>query len=161
MLTKLPPQILLCEPADHQSAGLDYESVNMGLLHGLRITVSLGAITGNDAVFKLYGGATSGTKTTAIPFKYRKSSADFKATGNDQYDALSAEVVAGTGLVLADATAWDHRQIVIDVESIDMPAGLPWLTVEVDDGSASGLLMSAVGQPFPRYTANNMPTVVA
>ena len=150
----------LAEPADWQSAGVDLRSVNMGLLHSFCALIQLGAITGNDTVIKAYGGATSGAKTTAIAFKYRLSGADQGSAGDDQFGDLSAAVVAATGLVFTDSGDYNLRTIAIEIDSDEMPAGLPWLTIEIDDGSASALLLSAQGIGVPRYKANDVITVV-
>jgi hypothetical protein len=152
--------INLLEPKDHQAGATDCDSVNMGLLRKLDIIIQLGAITGNDAVFKLYSGATAGTKTTEMAFKYRKSTVDFGSASADVFGARAAIAAGATGLTLATATDWDHRVIHIEVMSDQMPEGHDWLTVETDDGSASVLLMSAVGIGWPRYGSDTPPTAL-
>ena len=57
-----------------------------------------GAITGNDPVIKLYSGATAGTKTTELAWKYRKSSADTPAASADVFGARTSVAAGGTGL---------------------------------------------------------------
>src|SRR5687767_14957945 len=113
MLPAIQP-INLLEPADYQAGATDLKSVNMGLLRKLDILIQLGAITGNDAVFKLYSGATVGAKTTEQPFEYRVSGADFGAAGADIFGARAAIAAGATGLTLATATAWDHRVLWIE-----------------------------------------------
>ena len=152
--------IPLLEPADWQSAGSDLDSVNMGLLHSLCAIIQLGAITGNDTVIKVYSGASAGTKTTAFAFRYRLSGADQGAAGADQFGDLQAAVVAATGLVFTDAANYSERLIAIEIDSDQLPDGEPWLTIEIDDGSASVLLLSAVGIGVPRHSANDVPTVI-
>ena len=155
------PQIInLLEPADYQAGSTDMRSVDMGKLHRLKISISLGAITGNDAVFKLYAGATQGTKTTELSWYYRVSQADFGATSSDVFGARTAVAAGATGLTLATASSWDHRIITIDVDSQSMPDGKNWLTVETDDGSASVLLMCAIGEGWPRYEGTTHVTAV-
>lgn len=150
----------LLEPADWQSAGSDLDSVNMGLLSHFMAVLQFGAITGNDTVIKAYSGASAGTKTTALIFKYRLSGADQGAAGADQFGDATAIAVAATGLVFTDAANYSDRIIAIEFDAIDMPAGEPWLTIEVDDGSASGLLMSALGIGVPAFRGNDVPTVI-
>ncbi len=152
--------IPLLEPADWQSAGSDLDSVNMGLLHSICAVLQFGAITGNDTVIKAYSGASAGTKTTALAFKYRLSGADQGAAGADQFGDLSAAVVAATGLVFTDAANYSDRLVAIEIDSDEMTVDEPWLTIEVDDGSASGLLMSALGIGVPRYRGNDVYTVI-
>jgi len=55
--------IPLLSPADYQSAGSDLDSINMGLLHKVKLVLKCGAITGNDTLVQLYAGATAGAKT--------------------------------------------------------------------------------------------------
>jgi hypothetical protein len=155
------PQIInLLEPKDYQAGSQDMDSVNMGKLHRLKICVQLGAITGEDPVFKLYAGATAGAKTTEMAFKYRLSGADFAVASADVFGARTAIAAGGTGLTLNPVANYDHRVITIDVQSDEMPDGRPWLTVETDDGSASVLLMSALGVAWPREVGDTHKTAL-
>ena len=152
--------INLMEPADYQAGATDMDSVHMGKLHKLKIVIQLGAITGEDPVFKLYAGATAGTKTTEQPFSYRRTTIDWKTASADVFGARTAVAIGGTGLTLNPVANYDHRMIEIDVMSDSMPDGKPWLTVETDDGSASVLLMSAIGIGYPRYAGDTHTTAV-
>lgn len=155
------PQIInMLEPKDYQAGSQDMDSVNMSKLHKLKIAIQLGAITGEDPVFKLYAGATAGTKTTELPFKYRVSGADFNAASADVFGARTAIAAGGTGLTLNPVASYDHRVIEIDVMADQMPEGKPWLTVETDDGSASALLMNALGIGWPRYSGDTHSTAL-
>jgi hypothetical protein len=155
------PQIInLLEPADYQAGATDMDSVHMGKLNRIKIVISLGAITGEDPVFKLFAGATAGTKTTELPFKYRVSGADFKVTAADVFGARAAIAIGAVGLTLNPVASYDHRVITIDVMSDELPDGKPWLTVETDDGSASVLLMAAVGIGWPRFVGDTHTTAV-
>ena len=151
--------VSMIEPADNQAGAIDSESINMGLLESVALVYSTGAITGNDSVIKLYSGATAGTKTTEIGFRYRLSGADYKAANNDQFGTLTTIAAGGTGLTMA-AASYDHRVVVIEVDSRNMPDGEPWLTVDYDDGSASVLLSSMIAIGKPRYPGNTQPTIV-
>jgi hypothetical protein len=152
--------INLLEPKDYQAGAQDMDSVHMGKLHRLTIAIQLGVITGEDPVFKLYAGATAGTKTTELPFSYRVSGADFGVTAADVFGARTAVAIGGTGLTLNPVANYDHRVIQIDVMSDQMPDGKPWLTVETDDGSASVLLMSALGIGWPRNLGDTHMTAL-
>lgn len=160
MFTAAPQIINLLEPADYQAGSQDFDSVHMGKLHKLLIAITLGTVTGNDAVFKLYAGATAGTKTTEIGFKYRKSAADFNATLADTFGSRTSIAAGATGLTLSTASDWDHRIILIEIDSDQMPDGKPWLTVESDDGSASVLLMAAIGVGWPRDAGDTHRTAL-
>lgn len=155
------PQIInLLEPKDYQAGAQDMDSVNMALLNRLKVVIQLGAITGEDPVFKLYSGATAGTKTTELGFKYRVSGADFGAASADVFGARTAIAAGASGLTLNPVASYDHRVIEIDIEADQMPEGEPWLTVETDDGSASALLMSALGIGWPRYSGDTHSTAL-
>jgi hypothetical protein len=153
--------IPLLEPADYQAGSQDLDSINMGLLSKVIVLIQLGAITGNDAVFKLYSGATAGAKTTEIGFKYRKSGADSGNASADVFGARTAIAAGATGLTLGTASDWDHRTIEIEVLADQLGAeSHDWLTVETDDGSASALFMSAIAIGFPRYDGETHTTAL-
>ncbi len=160
MLSEENVIVQMIEPADNQAGGIDSESINMGHLNSVTILRLGGAITGDGEVIKFYAGASSGTKTTEVPFHYRLSGADFKASNNDQFGARTAIAAGGSGLTMT-AAAYDHRVVEMEVLASDMPDGEPWLTIDYDDGSASGLLTAFVAIGEPRYEGLNSPTVVA
>lgn len=145
----------LIESKDYGSAGVDSDSVNMGRLHHLSALFTFGAITGNS-ILKVYSGATAGAKTTALAFKYRVTGADYKAAASDQYGAHTS--VAATGLTLT-AASFDHREIVIGIDSDQMTDGEKWLTFEID-ATATVMLAAAVGVGWPRYPGAAIPTVL-
>lgn len=150
----------LAEPEDYQSAGVDLASINMGKVYRAAIVIQLGSITGNDTAIKAYSGAAAATKTTALAFRYRLSGADQGAAGADLFGDFTT-VVAATGLVFTDSGDYNDRTIVIEVDSAEMTADEPFLTVEIDDGSASALLLSAFAICEPRYAADDPPTVLS
>lgn len=145
----------LIEAKDYGSAGIDTDSVNMGRMHGLTAVFEFGAITGNS-VLKVYSGASAGTKTTALAFKYRLGAADYKVALADQFGAATS--VAATGLTLTAAT-FDHRQVSVHVDSDQMTDGEKWLTFEIDN-TATVLLLGATGVGFPRFPGNLIPSVI-
>lgn len=145
----------LIEPANYGSAGIDSDSVNMGRLNSLSAAFLFGALTGNS-VLKVYSGASAGAKTTAQPFKYRVTAADFKANNGDQLGAHTS--VASTGLTLT-AASFDHRIVHITIDADQMPEGEKWLTFEID-ATATTLNVAALGVGQPRYPGNAIPTVI-
>jgi len=151
--------IPLLSPADHQAAGADLDSINMGLVHKVRVVLQFGAITGDATLVQLYAGATAGAKTTELPFTYRLSSVDTGSASADVFGTATNVASGGSGLSLL-ATSYDNRVLTIDVKSDDLPNGKQWLTVQVDDGSASVLLMGAIAIGWPRYEATTQPTVL-
>lgn len=149
-------QIPVIEPKDYGSAGIDGDSVDMRLLHSVCFNITFGAITGNS-VLKFYSGASTGTKTTALAFKYRLSDADYKASGADGYGDLTSNAAAGLTLT---ATSYDHRTLIVEFDAGDMTDGEEWLTVEIDS-TATVMLVACVGIGDPRYASHDGPSVIA
>ena len=144
----------ILEPLDTQ-AGIDGQSINMGLLHSAAFVFQFGAITG-DAVLKFYVGASDGTKTTAIAYTTRLSEGDYKAASADLYGAETD--VASTGLTLTAAT-YDHRVLVVEFDSQAIDGATPWVTCELS-AAADVLLVSCLVVGRPRYQSNTGTTVV-
>ena len=151
--------IPLLAPADYQSGSQDFDSINMGKLHKVDIIIVNGAITGNDSVFKLYSGATAGAKTTALAWKYRKSDADSPAASADVFGSRTS-IVAATGLVYTDSGDFNARTLWIEFMADQMTDGEEWLTVEMDDGSASVHLIAAVAIGWPRFGGDTHTTAL-
>lgn len=143
------------EAKDYGGAGVDLDSVYMGRLHALSVSIVFGAITGNS-ILKVSTGATEGTKTTDIAFKYRFGGGDFKAASADILGAATAVAAAGLTLV---ATTFDHRLVVIEVDSDTVTDGQPWLTVSID-ATASVMVVGAVAVGRPRHQSNTALTVI-
>lgn len=156
LLSETHKFIPVIESKDYGSAGIDGDSINMGLLHSVALHLLFGALTGNS-VLKFYAGATAGTKTTALAFSYKLGSADYKAAAADGLGDLTA--VASTGLTLT-ATTFDHRQVVVEFESEAMAADKPWLTIEIDN-TASAMNVACSGIGVPRYAGQSSPTVIS
>lgn len=152
--------IPLLKPADYQAGSQDFDSINMGLLRKVDILIQLGAITGDGPWFKLYSGATAGAKTTELAFKYRLSTADSPAASADVFGARVAVAAGGSGLVFTASADFDNRTIWIEFHSDQMTDGHKWLTIESDDGSASGLLVSSIAIGWPRYGGDTPPTAL-
>ncbi len=147
--------IPLNEAKDTGSAGIDFDSVHMGRLHSLSVCIAMGAITGNS-ILKVACGATEGTKTTDIAFKYRFGGGDFNAASADILGAATA--VTSSGLTMTAAT-YDHRLLVIELDSDTVTDGQPWVTVYVDS-TATVFLGAAIGIGIPRYEGNTAVTVI-
>lgn len=141
--------LALTESADVTTNGVDAESVNMGLVHEACFLINFGAITADDAL-KVYVGAATATKTTAVAFSYRLASADTKAASSDLQGAFTA--VASTGLTLTAAT-FDHKLVVVEVDSQAISDATPWVTLEIA-GSATTQNVSICAIVRPRYASN-------
>lgn len=146
----------LTESADVTTSGVDSQSVNMGKLHTCCFLLNFGAITSDDAL-KVYVGAATATKTTAIAFKYRLAAADTKSALSDTLGAFTD--VASTGLTLTAAT-FDHRLVVVEIDSQSIADATPWVTLEIA-GSATAQNISIVAIAEPRFASNSgTPTVI-
>ncbi len=96
--------LALTESADVTTSGVDSQSINMGKVHTACFLLNFGSVTADDAL-KVYVGAATATKTTAIAFKYRLAAADTKSALSDTFGAFTD--VASTGLTLT--AAWGPR----------------------------------------------------
>ncbi|KKK97323.1 hypothetical protein LCGC14_2653890 [marine sediment metagenome] len=139
--------------ADHGS-GVDSDSINMGQVHNVIFTLSVGSVTG-DAVLKLYSGATNGTKTTAETFNYRLASADQgTALTADQYGAWTTSAA----LTLTAAT-YDNKILLVELKAEELTDGQEWLTMEISS-AASNIFVSVVAYCRGRFQGFNIPTVL-
>lgn len=145
----------ILKPADHQ-AGVDGDSIHFGKIHGGEFLFQFGTVTG-DAVLKFYVGATEGTKTTAIAFKYRLAGGDQGAASGDVFgDATS--VVAADGLTLTAAT-YDNRLLSIEFDSQAIADATPWVTPEFS-AAADALNASGVFIGYARDVGNDPATII-
>lgn len=149
--------IYLIDPQDHQSAGIDGDSFNVGDMTGFTMIVTFGELTG-DAVMSVYSGATAGTKTTQESFRYRLSSSEVGTADADQWGDFTT-IAAGAGLTLTAAT-YEDFMVVIEMGNDEFTDGQPWITLELSS-AASELLVSAVAVCEPRFKANQIPTALA
>jgi hypothetical protein len=140
----------LTESADVTTAGVDTKSINMGKVHEACFLLNFGAVTGDDAL-KVYVGAATATKTTAIAFKYRLAAADTAGVLSDTQGAFTD--VASTGLTLTAAT-FDHKLVVVEVDSQAIADATPFVTLEIA-GSATAQNISIVAIVQPRYASNS------
>lgn len=146
----------LTESADVTTSGVDSQSVHFGKIHEGCFLINFGAITADDAL-KVYVGAATATKTTAIAFKYRLAAADTKSALSDTYGAFTD--VASTGLTLTAAT-FDHKAVIVEVDSQAIADATPWVTLEIA-GSATTQNVSITFIGEPRFASNSgTPTVI-
>lgn len=146
----------LTESADVTTAGVDSKSVNMGKLHAACFQINFGSVTADDTL-KVYVGAATATKTTAIAFRYRLAAADTKSALSDTYGAITA--VASTGLTLTAAT-FDHKSVLVEIDSQEIADDTPFVTLEIA-GSATTQNVSITCIAVPRFASNSgTPTVI-
>lgn len=145
----------IIEPQDHQSAGIDGDSVKMEKYGHVIFIFVFGELTGNS-VLKIYEGATAGAKTTALTFSYRYTSADLK---NDDADQLGSEATSAA-LTLTN-TVYEDRMLVVEIDASELTDGYPWVTPEIDD-TASELLVACVAiMGKARYAEDVPPTAIS
>lgn len=146
----------LTESADVTTNGVDSKSVNFGKIHNGCFLLNFGSVTADDTL-KVYVGAATATKTTAVAFKYRLAGADTKAAGSDSFGAFTD--VTSSGLTLTAAT-FDHRAVVVEVDSQAISDDTPFVTLEIA-GSATTQNISIVFIGEPRFSSNSgTPTVI-
>ena len=145
--------VYVLKPGDHQ-AGVDGDSINMGLLHTVRFLIQAGALTGN-AVLKLFSGATEGTKTTAETFRYALAQGDQGAADADKLAAW-----ATSAALTLTATTYDLRMLVVELDPNAITIDQPWLTLEIgSEASTFNASIVAVGEA--RWKAQDQtPTVI-
>jgi len=154
-LSEVLAAVHACESKDYGSAGIDFDSIHIGRLQSLTVYISCGALTGNSTL-KVSTGATEGTKTTDMAFKYRVVGGAFKAASGDIFgDVVS---VASSGLSLVAAT-FTHKLIAIDIDVDAMTDAQPWVTVSLD-ATATVLNVSAVAVGKPRQASHTQLTVI-
>jgi hypothetical protein len=147
--------IPVVEAKDYGSSGIDFDSVHIGRLRTLSFAINFGAITGNS-ILKVSTGATEGTKTTDIAFKYRFGGGDYKAASADILGDATA--VASTGLTLTAAT-YDHRLLVIEIDADNGTDAQPWITVSIDS-TATVMNCGGIAVGAPRYAGHTVSTVI-
>ena len=146
----------LTESADVTTSGVDSYSVHFGKLHSGCCMINFGAVTADDTL-KVYVGASQGTKTTAIAFRYRLAAADTKAALSDTFGAITA--VASTGLTLTAAT-YDHKLVLVEIDSQEIADATPYVTLEIA-GSATTQNVSVTFIGVARDIGNSgLPSVL-
>lgn len=138
------------ESADVTTAGVDTKSIHAGKVHSLCYVLNFGTIASDDAL-KVYVGAATATKTTAIAFRYRLAAADTGSASSDTHGAFTA--VASTGLTLTAAT-FDHKSVIVEIDSQEIADATPYVTLEIA-GSATTQNVSIIAICKPRFSSNS------
>lgn len=136
--------IPLYGPADAQAGGITTDSINMGKLHGVEVLIRAGVITGTTQTVQFFGGATAGAMTTELFPKTYTSGANLGSSGADVF---GAGVVTPAGGVVPVTL----RTIRVSIPSDTMPDGMPWLTMQIEDGDATELQLDIVAIGEARY----------
>lgn len=112
--------------ADHTAAS-DSDSINMGLVETAAALIQFGDMSVGSPIVKLFSGATAGTKTTALTFRYKKSPQAAKTAGADVW---ASGFLTSAALTITFDTD-DDKLLVIEVNSAEVTEAEPWVTVEV------------------------------
>ncbi len=140
------------KPGDHQ-AGVDGDSVTFGGMQRVVFMVMMAALTGN-AILKFFSGATAGTKTTALTFRYRLADAVQGSATADTFGAWTTSAA----LTLTAAT-YANKMLLVEIEETEMTKDEPWLTPEVgSEASAFNAAIAMMGDATQKRL--NVPTTI-
>jgi len=153
-LAQIAKIVPMLEPEDH-NAGVDSDSINMGLYNHACFIIPFGELTG-DAVLTVNSGATAGTKTTAETFRYRATSTELK---NDDGDELGDESTSD-GLTLTAAT-YEDMMLVIELDADELTDGQPWVTINISSAASEVFASIVAVLTEPRYAKDVLPTAIA
>jgi hypothetical protein len=139
-------------------ASTDMDSINMANIHRATFLITCGACTG-DVTFSMNSGATEGTKTNAVTFRYAMGGA---AIGTAVAGSTaSCDVLGATGETTAIAPTvaltCTTKMVVLEVEAANMTAGDKWLTVTA---AATAGIVHCVAVLEPRYAGYRSATVL-
>ncbi len=128
--------VYIIEPENHQSAGIDGDSVNMSRYnHGCWI-FTFGELTGNSILY-MYSGATDGTKTTAETFRYRLAASELKTADGDQLGTESTSAA-----LTLTAASYEDFMLVVEMDTDELTEDQYFVTPNIDS-TASELFVSA------------------
>lgn len=136
----------LLAPVDIAGSATSTDIVGVKEYLEVEFLVEFGVITGDVVVVTVQEcDDTTPSNSTAIPFKYRKTS----AVGTDLTGALTAATAAGGATMSATD---DGKSFLIDVDPAALTDGFPYLkAVITPGGSASVCLVAAQAVLRPRY----------
>jgi len=141
------------------NAGFDSDSIDMAKYnHACVIIIGDSSLAGN-AVIKVYGGATAGTKTAAATFAYRYAGGNVGSASSDVFDAVETSAALTT-----TATSMDSRVTLIEFEAADLNVSgtqYRYATVEVSAAGTAGTCDIVAILSEPRYLEAVMDTAQA
>ena len=135
------------------------KSVNMSGYHKATFIVHMGTLATANVSVAPYGGATTGTATAVIPFKYTKGGAAGTAATSD---VLAAWTDATALIALTHGATSNNYMFIFEVDAAAM-GDYKYLTLQFDDTVAAGStgLVSASCILEARYTKNQSATAIA
>jgi hypothetical protein len=158
MLAEKEKIIPLLASADY-GAGVDMDSFKL-MGKAATVIMTFGAVTGN-AVIKVYSGATAGTKSSSLPFKYAYGGG---AIGASSADVLTAwgDASASSGLTLTAATYGSKMAVLhFNAAAVDTANDEEWITVNISSAASSGIMHAVAVIENPRYAGNRSATLLA
>ncbi|MHA1225271.1 MAG: hypothetical protein ACTSPV_00845 [Candidatus Hodarchaeales archaeon] len=122
--------------------------------HNIQILVMFGAITGDTVTLTVEEcDDTTPSNSTAVAFKYRKSS----AVGTDSMGAVSSATTSGITVSATD----DNKVILVEVDPATLTRGYPYIRVKLaPGGSISACFVGAVAILVPRYPQTSQLSAV-
>jgi hypothetical protein len=137
------------------NAGVDCDSINMAGYTSVTFLITFCSDLAGNAVLTLYEGADDATKTTALTFNYRVTTADIAAENADVFGDWSTSAA----LTLTEAS-YEDRLLVVELDAASMTDGLEWLTLSFSaDASAGSVTVVAI--LTPRYASAAADTALA
>lgn len=136
----------LLAPVDIAGSATSSDIVGVKEYLEIEFLVELGVITGDEIVVTvLECDDTTPSNSTAIPFKYRKTS----AVGTDLTGALTAATAAAGATMSASD---DGKSFLIEVDPAALTDGFPYLKVTATPGGSASVCLIAVQALLrPRY----------
>jgi len=135
--------------------GVDCDSINMEGYESATFLIVFCSDLSGDAVLTLNEGATDGTKTTALTFNYRVSSADIGSASADVLGDFSTSAA----LTLTEAS-YEDRLLIVEIDAAAMTDGMNWLTLAFSNAAAAGSV-TVVAILKPRYASSATDTALA
>ena len=132
-------------PVDITTTTTNTIPVGVKEYEAIEFIILFGAITTDTAVLKVYEcDDTTPTTSTAIAFKYRKTS----AVGTDMTGALTAGTSSGITIAVTD----DNKCVLVDVDPAALTSGYPYVKLSLDPGASMTVcVLSAIAILKPRY----------
>jgi hypothetical protein len=148
------------------AAANDCDSINMENYHSATFIIGFQTIAGDAPFVALYTGATEGTKTTALPFRYAMAGAaqgTATAGSTTSCDVLAAwaSTTAAAPTLEVDETAYSNFMLIVEVDASEMADGHNWLTMsflDTDTGSTGNVQVHAI--LTPRFAENRSATAL-
>ncbi len=130
----------------NKATGEVADFINMGLFHKVEFIIGFGTMGTADYTVKVQASAAqAGSSGTDLAFQYRKTA----AAGTDTMGAVT-DVAAASTFTAAYATD-STMSFIIDVQSDELTAALPYVGVYLTRGSNATAQINIIALCWPRY----------